>query len=139
MRLGVAAVLIGVQVGEAAVPLVVRKMLPLLCPTSMKLELPGEISIALMRELVPVGGLIAVQAGGAPGGGGKGPLTLLFRHRLMPPASKVFGSLGSRASGAMKFVVGGLLLPTSPIPALIEVDVTPPSVLRTTPRFCVSP
>ena len=67
------------------------------------------------------GDLIAAQVGAAA-------LTFVLRHRLTPPASMVFGSLGSRVNGAIKFA--DPFTPASVIPLDIGDPETPPFVLR---------
>src|SRR5262245_28579385 len=80
-------------------------MLPLLRPTRMKSELLGETTMALMGVLVGIFVLMLAQAMLLAVA-----LTLVLRHRLIPPASIVLGLLGSRINGAMKFA-GGVQVP----------------------------
>src|SRR4051794_5969603 len=63
----------------------------------MMSEFPWATAIALMNEpLVPA--LILVQVGVEA-------LTFTLRQRLLPPASKVLGLLGSRINGAIKLAL----------------------------------
>src|SRR5688572_27005822 len=82
------------QAGEADAPLTVRKMSPLLCPTTMRFEVIGETTMALIRTSTGEAG------GGGCGTGcfigahvGVASFTLVLRHRLKPPASIVLESL----------------------------------------------
>src|SRR5438045_9628108 len=98
----------------------------------MKFASLGETTIALMGWLtggtpLGAGGLMAVQVGVAA-------LTLVLRHKLIPPASIVFGSLGSRINGATKLAL--LRLPASVMPLKMLLPDTPPIVLRLISR-CV--
>ena len=98
-----------VHVGATARPFVVLKMLPLLWPTQMRLELPGATAIALIGELVEVGALIEAH---------DGPVDAVFgvdassvRHRDQPPPSNRVGEFGSSMKGAMKFALPARLPP----------------------------
>src|SRR4051812_45584397 len=85
------------QVGVAAVPFVVRKTMPLRCPTQMTSESDGATAIALMGD--PALGLIGAHRG--PDVGVLALFASLVRHSCSPPARRRFGSFGSSTNGAM--------------------------------------